>query len=137
MSMSQIGIGVGIITSALLVAFNAVLPATPAIQVHSLTISGGVVHQERTITADGEVFYADWRAAVIDAETGEPVPTCDGGGSWPYKVGHMVADIPLDEWVGREGECMIDDLPPRFYLRAIWLWGAEQTTATSEVYSLE
>ena len=136
MSFAQTSIGVTFLGGVLLAASNAVIPPAPRIQVHSLTYEAGVVHQERTVRVGppATVFWAQWQAEVIDAETEAPVRGCVGNGSWNYAEGYRVFDIPLGEWVGQPITCTPDILPARFYLRASWYWGEDQTSKESAVY---
>jgi hypothetical protein len=135
MSITNLSVGIGAVSGFLVLVVGAIAPKPAPIQVHSLEFDGGIVHQERTVITDGETFFAWWRAEVVDAATGDPVPQCSGGGDWPYVAGYRVVDVPLGEWVGRPEDCTLDDLPDQFYLRASWFWGDDQTNARSVIYT--
>ena len=136
MSFTNISVGIGAVSAGLLFVTGSIIPPLPPITVHSLTYDAGVVHQERTVEVDppAVVFWAQWRAEVIDATTDAPVPGCVGSGSWNYEAGYKVVDIPIGEWVGQPITCTPDILPDRFYLRASWYWGEDQTSAESAIY---
>lgn len=135
MASLNLSLGVMVVSAAGSLFLGAVLPDVRPIEVHSLTYTDGIIQQERTITADGDVFYAHWTADILDAETMESV--CEGGGSWDYPVGYAVAKIPLADWVGDEN-CTPENLSPGTYIpRAVWLWGSDQTTQTGDPFTLE
>lgn len=127
------GIGAAI---ALQLAALAVLPDVKPIVVHSLNYSDGIVHQDRSITAEGGTFPAEWRASIIDTVTQKPVPECSGSGFWPYKTGRQTAPIPLHEWVGSDA-CTpeyLRGLGGEYYPVASWHWGNEFITKSGPVF---
>lgn len=135
MSTLNLSLGVAFVSGALSVVVGAILPELQPIEVHALTYSDGIIHQERTITADGDIFFASWKAQILDADTMGVV--CEGQGTWNYPVGYKVADIPLAEWVGQDS-CTPDSLPAGEYIpRAVWFWGSDQSTQTGEVFVIE
>lgn len=113
------------------------LPDLPPIEVHSLTYKDGIVHQDRTVVAEGDTFPAEWRAFVMDANTKQPVDGCSGSGFWPYKAGRRVAEIPLPEWVGSE-TCTreyLASLGGEYYPLASWHWGNDGTSKKGKPFT--
>lgn len=108
---------------------KTVLPPIQPIVVHSLEYKDGAILQDRTVTVEGGgVFWAQWKAQIVYAKTGETVPGCTGSGSWNYKAGSKAYAIPLAEWVGA-ASCTPDALPVGCYRPvAAWAWGTDQTS---------
>ena len=128
MSMLQVSSGVAALAAAGAIAVKAILPGPAPIQVHELRFEAGIVYQDRTVTTNGEAFFAQWAARVEDAETGDVVPWCVGSGAWPYEPGRRSVSLPLPEWVGNDA-CTADSLPPGLYVPvAVWSWGDDQTS---------
>ena len=139
MSMTQTAFGVGIVVAALSGVLNVVLPAPPPITINSLAFDGVNVQQDRTVRAnsDAGIFWAQWAADVVNAETGTPVPHCQGSGSWNYKSGQRVVTMDLAQWTGNAA-CLRDALLPGVYrLQATWHWGGEQTSAVSQPFEVK
>lgn len=136
MSFTHTSIGIAAIVAVGTALIQTIAPETKHITVHEITYDAGMVTQSRTVrTDDGGPFFAEWRAEVIDAETGEPVDACSGSGSWNYNAGHADVSMTLSRWTGTE--CTKHDLPASFSLRATWRWGSDQTSGQSPVYTLE
>lgn len=115
------------ITTALAFAIPPLFP-DPPIVVHSLVYDGGRVTQDRTVTSEGDTFYANWAAIVVDAAG---IPKCSGDGNWAYSVGRRGAEMSLSEWTG-DKDCGSKLIPGQQYrLKASWFWGDDQTSATS------
>lgn len=133
MSMANTMIGAAIVGVAMNAIVGAVLPAPTGIQVHGLTYQAGYVTQDRTVLVDGEAFYAQWAASVVDAETGDTVPECAGNGAAPYPPGRKAARFSLADWTGNE-DCTVSVLEPgrRYVLRAVWSWGEKSVSASQE-----
>ena len=133
--MSSFNLTVGIPAMALFGSFmvGAILPEPPPIEVHDLTYSGGVITQDRTISADGELFYADWAAEIVDAQTG--VVVCRGSGHFPYPVGRKAAEMTVDVWTGDVGCLARLDASREYFPRAVWFWGDDQTSHTGENFT--
>jgi hypothetical protein len=111
------------------------IPEPKPIEVHSLHFDGSVMVQDRTVTTDGDVFFARWEAKLIDAYSGDLIPGCKGGAPWNYTAGHKVAEMPLEVWVGSE-TCTFESLEPGAYKAvASWYWGTDQTSATSPAFT--
>ena len=115
---------------------QAILPGPPPIVVHSLEYADGQVTQKRTVTTDDGVFFAEWRAEVVDSATNIPVADCTGTGSWNYSPGYAAPEMDLATWTGNDA-CDADDLPASFYLRATWRWGDDQTNGESQIYATD
>jgi hypothetical protein len=133
--MSQTAAAGGIIILALLGVSKAILPHAPPITVHSISLDPvtGIVTQDRTATAknwNDPVRLMNWAAQVVDLDTGNSIPGCTGSGSWPYKVGRVSADLPLEEWVGNE-RCRLEGLDRTFFLRAVYSADGIQVVAES------
>ena len=76
---------------------GSIMPPPPAIVVNSLEYDAGFIIQDRRVNADGK-FTAAWTAAIVRADTGEPV--CEGSGVWDYASGEKVVRISVPEWTG-------------------------------------
>lgn len=113
---------------------QAVLPGPAPIIIHDLEYENGHVTQKRTVTSKDGVFFAQWRAEVVDYETNAPVIACTGAGSWNYSAGYAEPVFTLADWTGNPA-CDVDDLPTSFYLRATWRWGDDQTSKSSDIYA--
>ena len=119
------------------VAVGLFIPDPKPIEVHSLFFNGEKMLQDRTVTTDGEVFFARWEAKIVDAYSGDVIPGCKGGEPWNYTAGHKVADMTLEEWVGSEA-CTYESLEPGAYKGiASWYWGTDQTSASSNIFVKE
>lgn len=117
-------------------AIDLAVPAPPPITVHSLSYDAGLVTQDRTVIADGEVMLMTWGAQVVNAATGEPVPGCTGSGTWPYEAGRREFSMPLDRWVGSLA-CLPGMLEPgQYYLRAVYSWQHDAVTAASPMFEV-
>lgn len=130
MSTTNLVIGGAVFAGVFQVAILAITPEVPPIQVHDLGYSSGTIHQSRTITTKDDFFPAQWRATIVSVDTGKPVVGCSGSGFWPYKEGHVVADIPLPEWVGSDA-CTpeyLRSLGGEFKPVASWYWGNDKTS---------
>ena len=132
--MSSFNLTIGIPAMALAGSFvvGMVLPEPDPIEVHDLTYTGGQITQDRTIVSDGELFYADWLAEIVDLATGEVV--CRGSGHFPYPAGRKAAKMTVDVWTGDEG--CLERLDPlrAYYPRAVWFWGDDQTSHSGEAF---
>jgi hypothetical protein len=127
------GVGAVAIGTAVL---QAVLPGPAPIVVHQLSYEAGIVTQDRTVTTNAPVFFAKWRAQVVNVATGDPLRRCTGGGTWNYKSGRAAYSMPLSQWVGSDA-CPASSLPEGAYrLIATWSWGDEQTHAQSPVFAI-
>ena len=125
MSATQLAFGLPLEATAISLVVGAALPDPPPIVVHSLTYRDGVIHQDRTVTADGGLFYATWQAEII-APDGERV--CQGQGPWNYEGGRMVANLPLDVWSGDVGCLERLQRGVAYEPVASWYWGSSQTS---------
>lgn len=126
MHVTQTIIGAGLLSALIAPVVSIFIPDIPPIVVHDLAVDGGMVTQSRTVTVDGDKFFAKWEAQIENAETGDIV--CKGSGSWNYEVGTMDAKMDLQTWVGQEG-CVYDSLPNGRYVPvATWYWGSDQTS---------
>lgn len=138
MSFGQTATGAAIVLSVIQFTVVPLLPSQPPIVVHSLDYAAGAMVQDRTITVQGDKFPARWNAALYDADTDTPIPKCVGAGFWNYAAGHGSYHIPIDQWVGREGECTteyLQSLNISVYGVASWHWGNDETPAfKSEVF---
>lgn len=114
-------------------AYDAMRPQ--AIVVHDLHYENGHIVQDRTVSADGDYFFAGWRAQINYASTGSPVPGCQGDGQWNYPVGRREFNIPLSEWVGSD-QCTPDSLDPAldYVPVATWFWGSDQEVHTGGAF---
>ena len=128
----------GVSVAGLNGVIKAVLPEIPPIVAHSLEYKDGVILQDRTVTVEGDgVFWAQWEAQIVYAETGDAVPGCTGSGSWNYKAGTKTYEIPLAEWVGA-ASCTPEALPAGCYKPvAAWAWGPDQTSAIGKEWCKE
>lgn len=137
MHTAQALIGSVVIAGALSVVFDTVTPEIKPIVVHDLSFDGQTMSQDRTVTTDGDVFFARWEAQVVDVSTGDVVPWCRGGMHWNYKAGQMVYQDTLENWVGSPA-CTIDSLPNGEYQAvATWYWGTDQTSKSSNIFVIE
>ncbi len=137
MSATQTIIGAIALTIAGNAAIDAVLPDPSPIRVHALEYSDGMIKQDRTIKAKGEVFFMAWSAEIVDADTGLAVTDCTGSGAWNYTVGRMEFAMSLARWTGNAA--CADALVPGvwYYPRAVYSWGASQTSAVGERFKVE
>jgi hypothetical protein len=138
MHMTQIARATAILVGAMQLGVSVVLPVPPAIEVHRLELNAGIVTQDRTVRADSAVFWMHWTAAVIDPVTRLPVAGCRGSGGFNYPTGHKVAVLTLPEWTGAPG-CTMDSLPSGtpLQLSATYVWGDNQVSARSDVFTVE
>lgn len=136
MSFLQTATGGGFLILVGSVTLQSLLPGPAPIVVHDLVYEDGQVTQKRTVTAPDDVFFAQWRAEVVNYETNAPVIACTGSGSWNYSAGYAEPHLSLADWTGNP-LCDVDDLPNSFYLRATWRWGNDQTSKASAVYAKE
>lgn len=133
MHTAQMLIGGTVIAGLASLAASPFLPSVPPIQIHALMLRDGKVIQSRTVTADGEKFFAKWQAQIEDAETGAIV--CEGSGSWNYDVGKMDVEMTLERWVGQD-DCTYESLPDGEYVPvATWYWGSDQTSYKGQEFT--
>lgn len=136
MSMIQSITAGAFVAVAVSAAISLVIPEKP-IAVHSLSYQNGNIVQDRTIEADGDVFFMRWQAEIVNANTGRPLPHCVGSGSWNYTAGRLEVAIPLSEWTGSEF-CTPSSLPPgEYYPRAVYIWGDNQLSARGEAFTVK
>ena len=139
MSMTQTMIGIGMVTAILSGALNVVLPAPDPITINSLSFDGANVIQDRTVIADNPagLFWAQWSAQVVNAETEKVVPQCNGEGSWNYVDGRRAVKMDLETWT-RSPNCTLAGLDPgSYFLQATWHWGDNQTAAVSPSFEVK
>ena len=138
-SMTQTMIGIGVVSAILSGALNIILPAPVPITINSIAFDGVSVNQDRTVRPDNDagVFWAQWSAQVVEADTRAPLPNCEGSGSKNYAAGRKVVTMSLPVWTGAAG-CTIESLPPGQYrLQATWYWGDQQTAAVSQPFEVK
>ena len=124
MSGTQTVIGMAMLTSIMTVTLQAILPAPAPIVVHDLFFDGSQMVQDRTVSTSGDAFYAEWKAQIIDAETGKVA--CGGSGSWNYQPGRLRIEMPVERWAG---DISCSWLPAgSYYPLATWNWGDDQTS---------
>lgn len=136
MSVTQTMFGGGILVVVGSAILQSILPGPSPIVVHSLSYENGFVTQDRTVSADDGVFFAQWRAEVVDVADDYPVANCSGSGSWNYPSGRSAPEMSLPVWTGNP-LCDESQLPDQFYLRATWVWGDDQTSGESIIYEGE
>ncbi len=136
--IGQTAVGVGILSAVGVVAMRAALslflPPLEGVHINALEYADGMVTQDRTVTGDGDVFFAFWAAYVANIETGEAVPGCEGNGAFAYPVGRDNPTMTLQRWVGSD-ECVLT--AGSYELRGAWHWGDRQTVAKSAVFTVE
>ncbi len=132
--ISQTILGGAAMVAAATFAIQSIAPSTVGVHINALEYADGMVTQDRTVTGDGDVFFAFWAANVTDLSTGEVVPGCEGDGSFAYPVGRDKPTMTLQRWVGSE-ECTLT--AGSYELRGAWLWGDRQTVAKSAVFTVE
>ncbi|MEY1555338.1 hypothetical protein AB3Y40_06850 [Yoonia sp. R2331] len=130
--MTNTFVGIAAVGGFLSFAVSAIVPEVPPITVRSLEYESGIIHQSRTITAEGPVFFATWQAEILDRNG---VIVCSGSGSWNYTVGHRIADIPLNEWVGDDGCSARLEQGAEYTPVASWFWGSDQTTHKGDPFT--
>lgn len=135
MSVTQTVFGSGILVVVGSAILQSVLPGPSPIVVHELSYDSGFVTQDRTVSVEDGVFFAQWRAEVVEATSGSLVADCAGEGSWNYTSGRSAPEMTLQRWTGNEA-CDESKLPDEFYLRATWVWGDDQTSKESIVYEV-
>lgn len=134
MHFTQTALAAAALAGALHLGVNAVIPEPPPpppLVVNSLTYADGVVTQDRTINADSKLWMI-WEAYVVSELTGQPVPGCSGSGFWDYSPGHLVARVPVREWVGSPDCKLVEGAG--YQLVARYKAGAWSTDARSEVF---
>jgi len=138
MSMTNITVGFGALALITNLVVTTVFPIQSGITVYDVVYAGGQVSQDRLVRAPdhNEAFFASWAATVINADTDDAVPWCDGRGSFPYKAGRKSVTMTLQEWVGSP-TCTAESLPPgNYFLRGVWYWGAAQTSKDSGIFTI-
>lgn len=137
MSFSQTLAGCAIMTSLCTLAIQTIAPAPHPLDVHALRYvhqdGQHYVEQDRTVRTDGPAFFAEWRAEVVSADSGKQV--CGGRGAWNYEPGRGAFRMTLAKWTGDVGCTAL--APGDYFLRATWTWGADQTSARSEPFTVE
>ena len=134
MTFTHSALGFSFVVAVGSTLLGVVLPDVKPIVVHSLAYSDGVIHQERTVRADGDLFYATWRAEIEDS-TGLAV--CSGQGAWNYKSGYLVADMSVDKWTG-DATCSSKLKPGVSYTPvASWFWGSDQTSKRGAAFTID
>lgn len=129
---AQTVIGGAFLAIAASVVVNPLIPETSPIKVHGLEFDGTQMVQSRTVTTDGDKFFAKWSAQIEDSQTGDIV--CQGSGSWNYSAGYLDASMPLQVWVGDDA-CTFESLPNgRYTPIATWYWGSDQVSYTGKEF---
>lgn len=134
MHFTQTFAAAGMIGLGLSAVVSMVLPEPtppPPMVINSLSYSDGVVTQDRTVNGDVKLHFG-WDAFVVSAITGQPVPGCEGSGSWDYSPGNRVVHIPLAEWVGNANCALLDG--GKYQLVARYKGLAWATDGRSEVF---
>lgn len=135
MSFSHTLVGVVALSAIGTMAANLVLPPVPLIVINSLNYENGMITQDRTINTDADVAFMEWRAEIVDVKTGEPVPECQGQGTWNYTAGRKAIPMTLARWTGNDN-CTASVLtsPEGYYPRATYTWGENQVVGKDEVF---
>ncbi len=137
MSMLQLGIGMTTLSMVGALVVNAVLPDAPPITVQSLSYADGMITTERTIEADGTIFYLRRTPEIIDVKSGDVVPNCAGSEGRNVTVGHLVASAPLAVWVANP-LCTPETLPPGTYRpQIVYRWGDKQLPFVGTPFTIE
>lgn len=109
--------------------------APEGIIIHELRYENGDMIQDRTVIGTEATFTMIYRATV--ARTSDPaIAICQGGDGFPYRTGHLIARMTLDEWVAEEG-CKAKLQKNQNYIPcAIWSWGNESVKACGAPFSI-
>jgi hypothetical protein len=135
MSFTHTLVGVVALSAIGTLAANLVLPPPPLIVINSLQYDNGMITQDRTVNSDAEVVFMEWRAEIVDVRSGEPVPECQGQGTWNYASGRKVARMTLARWTGND-DCAASALtsPEGYFPRATYTWGENQVVGKGAVF---
>lgn len=135
MSFSHTIVGVVALSALGSLATSLILPPPPLIVINSLRYEKGMITQDRTINTEAEVAFMEWRAEIVDAKTGEPVPECQGQGTWNYTAGRKAVPMTLARWTGNDN-CSEKVLtsPEGYFPRATYTWGSNQVVGRDAVF---
>lgn len=133
----SLGIGTATLIGVGVLVITPFIPDAAPIRVASLFYKDGFIHTDRTITADGPIFYLRRSPEIVDSKTGEPAPNCSGTEGRNVTVGNVVADIPLAVWVNNP-LCTPESLQPGEYTpQIVYRWGDKQMPYVGTSFRIE
>lgn len=136
MSITQAGIGIAIVASAIVVLADSIIPISAPITVASIKYADGMITVDRTIPESQGTTYMRRSSELLDAKTGERVPGCSGIADINYPAGHVVRTVPLAQFIGSP-DCTPAKLPPGIYTpQAVYVAGEQQVVAVGETFRI-